>query len=105
MRRGVVLRDQGNVVIVDIDGEAVPCVVRKKLRKRVKRGGKAVVVGIDMKPKGWPESRSPGTTPTAASGTVTRMIPTRRKELNSARRKKRSRRMPSGMVSRSSIPT
>ncbi|MEE8107103.1 MAG: ribosome small subunit-dependent GTPase A [Planctomycetota bacterium] len=45
MRRGVVLRDEGNVVIVDIDGEAVPCVVRKKLRKRVKRGGKAVVVG------------------------------------------------------------
>ena len=47
-RKGVVLRDEGNVVIVDLDGEETPCVVRKSLRRAVKRKGKAVVVGDNV---------------------------------------------------------
>ena len=43
--RGVVLRDEGNAVIVDLAGEETPCVVRKSLRRKMPRGGKAVVVG------------------------------------------------------------
>ncbi len=43
--RGVVLRDEGNAVIVDLAGEETPCVVRKSLRRKMPRGRKAVVVG------------------------------------------------------------
>lgn len=42
--RGVVLRHEGSAVVVDLDGEEVPCVVRKTLRRSAGKG-KAVVVG------------------------------------------------------------
>ena len=47
MKRGVVIRDEGNVVHVDFPGEdeSVPCIVRKTLRRRTGKQRKAVVVG------------------------------------------------------------
>jgi len=46
-RIGVVIRDEGNVVIVDLPGEPepVPCIVRKSVRRRTGKRSKAVVVG------------------------------------------------------------
>jgi ribosome biogenesis GTPase len=43
--RGVVLRDEGSAVIVDLSGEETSCVVRKSLRRKTSQGAKAVVVG------------------------------------------------------------
>jgi len=43
--RGVVLRDEGSQLIVDIAGEEVPCVVRKTLRRKTGKRRKAVAVG------------------------------------------------------------
>jgi len=42
--RGVVLRDEGSQLVVDVDGEEIPCVVRKSLRRRSAER-KAVAVG------------------------------------------------------------
>jgi len=44
-RGGVVLRDEGSQLIVDIDGAEVACVVRKSLRRAAGRFRKAVAVG------------------------------------------------------------
>jgi ribosome biogenesis GTPase len=44
-RRGVVLRDEGSQLIVDLDGAEVACVVRKSLRRAAGRFRKAVAVG------------------------------------------------------------
>ncbi|MHC4549032.1 MAG: ribosome small subunit-dependent GTPase A [Planctomycetota bacterium] len=44
-QRGVVLRDEGRQVIVDVDGEEVGCVIRKSLRRRAGRFRKPVAVG------------------------------------------------------------
>jgi len=44
-RRGVVVRDEGSRVVVDLDGEEVGCVVRKTLVHRAGRFAKAVAVG------------------------------------------------------------
>ncbi len=43
--RGVVLRDEGSHVIVDLCGEEVACVIRKRLRRGAGKRRKAVVVG------------------------------------------------------------
>jgi len=47
MKQGVVIRDEGNVVLVDIPGEAelVPCSIRKTLRRKTGKRAKPVVVG------------------------------------------------------------
>jgi ribosome biogenesis GTPase len=47
LKQGVVIRDEGNVVLVDIPGEAepVPCVIRKTLRRKAGKRSKPVVVG------------------------------------------------------------
>jgi len=47
MKEGVVIRDEGNVVHVDIPGEAqpVPCSIRKTLRRKSGKRRKPVVVG------------------------------------------------------------
>jgi ribosome biogenesis GTPase len=44
-RRGVVLRDEGSQLIVDLDGAEVACVVRKSLRRAAGKFRKAVAVG------------------------------------------------------------
>jgi ribosome biogenesis GTPase len=44
-RRGVVLRDEGSRVVVDLDGEEAACVVRKGFVHRGRKHVKAVVVG------------------------------------------------------------
>ena len=44
-RRGVVLRDEGSQLIVDLDGEETACVLRKTLRRRAGKERKAVAVG------------------------------------------------------------
>ena len=44
-RRGVVVRDEGSRVIVDIGGEEASCVVRKGFVHRAAKASKAVVVG------------------------------------------------------------
>ncbi|MHC4135781.1 MAG: ribosome small subunit-dependent GTPase A [Planctomycetota bacterium] len=44
-RRGVVLRDEGSQLIVDVDGAEVSCVVRKSLRRAAGKFRKAVAVG------------------------------------------------------------
>ncbi len=44
-KRGVVLRDEGSSVIVDLDGEEVACVIRKTLRRKSGRRRKPVAVG------------------------------------------------------------
>jgi len=44
-RRGVVLRDEGSQLIVDVDGAEVACVVRKSLRRAAGKFRKAVAVG------------------------------------------------------------
>jgi len=44
-RQGVVIRDEGGVVIVDLDGEEARCVVRKGFVHRARKPAKAVVVG------------------------------------------------------------
>jgi len=44
-REGVVLRDEGSYVIVDLSGEETSCVIRKSLRYRTGRRRKPVVVG------------------------------------------------------------
>ena len=44
-RRGVVLRDEGSRLIVDVDGAEVECVVRKRLRRSAGKFRKAVAVG------------------------------------------------------------
>ncbi len=44
-RTGVVLRDEGSSLTVDLGGEEVSCVLRKSLRKQAGRRRKAVVVG------------------------------------------------------------
>jgi ribosome biogenesis GTPase len=44
-RRGVVLRDEGSQLVVDVDGMEVACVVRKSLRRKAGRFRKAVAVG------------------------------------------------------------
>jgi len=47
MKEGVVIRDEGNVVLVDIPGEPepVPCSIRKTLRRKSGKRRKPVVVG------------------------------------------------------------
>ncbi|MEM8885301.1 MAG: ribosome small subunit-dependent GTPase A [Planctomycetota bacterium] len=47
MKQGVVIRDEGNLVHVDIAGEPepIPCAVRKTLRRGAGKWRKAVVVG------------------------------------------------------------
>ena len=42
---GVVLRDEGSSVIVDIEGEEVACVIRKTLRRKAGKRRKPVAVG------------------------------------------------------------
>lgn len=44
-RRGVVLRDEGSQLVVDVDGTEVSCVVRKTLRRKAGKFRKAVAVG------------------------------------------------------------
>ena len=44
-QQGTVLRDEGSFVIVDLGGEEVACAIRKTLRRRKGKRGKAVVVG------------------------------------------------------------
>jgi ribosome biogenesis GTPase len=44
-RKGVVLRDEGGQLIVDLDGEEAACVVRKSLKRRAGDLRKAVAVG------------------------------------------------------------
>jgi ribosome biogenesis GTPase len=44
-RRGVVLRDEGSQLIVDVDGAEFSCVVRKSLRRKAGKFRKAVAVG------------------------------------------------------------
>lgn len=44
-QQGTVLRDEGSFVIVDLAREEVACTVRKTLRRRKGKRGKAVVVG------------------------------------------------------------
>ncbi|MHC4972437.1 MAG: ribosome small subunit-dependent GTPase A [Planctomycetota bacterium] len=44
-RRGVVLRDEGSQLVVDVDGAEVSCVVRKTLRRKAGKFRKAVAVG------------------------------------------------------------
>jgi ribosome biogenesis GTPase len=45
VKRGVVLRDEGSQVIVDLGGREVACVVRKTLRRKTGKYRKAVTVG------------------------------------------------------------
>lgn len=58
MRRGVVIRHEGNLVHVDLPGEAeaLPCVVRKSLRRTGGKRGKAVVVGDRVEVEGSGEN-------------------------------------------------
>lgn len=44
-RTGVVVRDEGNLVVVDLDGEERACVVRKGVVRRAGKHTKAVAVG------------------------------------------------------------
>ena len=44
-RAGVVLRDVGSRLVVDLDGEEVACVIRKGLVRQAGRNAKAVAVG------------------------------------------------------------
>ncbi|HEX5138422.1 MAG TPA: ribosome small subunit-dependent GTPase A [Planctomycetota bacterium] len=44
-RRGVVIRDEGSCVIVDLDGEEARCIVRKGFVHRARNPAKAVAVG------------------------------------------------------------
>jgi ribosome biogenesis GTPase len=56
MMHGVVIRDEGNLVHVDLPGEAEPlaCIVRKSLRRSTGKQSKAVVVGdrVDVEMSG-----------------------------------------------------
>jgi ribosome biogenesis GTPase / thiamine phosphate phosphatase len=53
-RRGVVVRDEGGCVVVDLDGEEARCVVRKGFVHRARKSSKAVVVGdrVDVEASG-----------------------------------------------------
>lgn len=44
-RFGVVLRDEGSQLVVDVDGKEISCVVRKTLRRKAGKFRKAVAVG------------------------------------------------------------